>query len=363
MKTGTKSWNPALLLKNYGILVFLILMIVVFAILMPNTFATTANFRQILADQAVPGILALAVVLPLAAGQFDLSVGANLGACTITGIVLAGAGLPTAVVILLTLSLGLLIGAINAFMSVVVGVNSFIATLAMSTLLMGVNLYVTGSSLITHSSAQFSALTNTRLPGGMQVVLIYFVVIALALWFVLERTPFGRYLRATGLSPEAAELSGVRTKRYSAASLIIAGFLSGTAGTLLASRSSSATPDLGPEYLLPAYAAAFLGATAIRTGYFNVWGTVIGVFLLAIGANGLIILGAPTWVSHVFNGIALLIAVSAATLVQRRKKVAKPRESDGPDGGDPTQITPGSGENPAGPGAQREEPVASESAR
>lgn len=347
MKNETKSWNPALILKNYGILFFLVLMIIVFSLLMPNTFASVGNFRQILADQAIPGILALAVILPLAAGQFDLSVGANLGICTITGIVMAGAGVPTALVILLTLGLGLLIGAINAFMAVVIGVNSFIATLAMSTILAGLNLYLTGSSLITHAAADFSALTNTRLPGGLQVVIFYFIIIAFVLWFVLERTPFGRYLRATGLSPEAAELSGVRTKRYSAASLMVAGLLSGTAGTLLASRSSSATPDLGPEYLLPAYAAAFLGATAIRTGYFNVWGTVIGVYLLAVGANGLIILGAPTWVSHIFNGVALLIAVSAATLVQRRKKVAKvAKSSEGPADGDSTNVRTDGNDSP-----------------
>lgn len=323
MKNKPHHFHPAHLLKNYGIVIFLLLMVVVFSLLMPGTFATTGNFRQIFADQAIPGILALAVILPLAAGEFDLSVGANLGVCTITGIVLAGAGIPVFAVILITLALGVAIGAVNAFMTVVVGVNSFIATLAMSTILVGLNLYLTGSALITHNNAEFSMLTNTRLPGGFQTVILYFIAIAVILWFVLERTPFGRYLRATGLGREAAELSGVRTRRYTASALIGAGLLAGIAGALQASRSSSATPDLGPEYLLPAYAAAFLGATAIRAGYFNVWGTVVGVYLLAVGGNGLIILGAATWVTHVFNGIALLVAVSAATLVQRRRTIAK----------------------------------------
>lgn len=349
MNTGRTALNPSHLLKNYGIVLFLALMVFVFAVLMPTTFATTGNLRQILADQAIPGILALAVILPLAAGEFDLSVGANLGVCTITGIVLAGVGLPVAMVILVTLALGVVIGAVNAFMTVVVGVNSFIATLAMSTILAGLNLFLTGSALITHSSQEFGVLTNTRLPGGFQTVILYFIVVAVALWFVMERTPFGRYLRATGLGRDAAELSGVRTRRYTAAALIGAGLLAGLAGALQASRSSSATPDLGPEYLLPAYAAAFLGATAIRTGYFNVWGTVVGVYLLAVGGNGLIILGAPTWVTHIFNGVALLVAVSAATLVQRRKKSArKPGASAGAGTGGTTK-------------ASRREPTASES--
>lgn len=330
MNTGKTMLNPSHLLKNYGIVLFLALMVIVFALLMPGTFATTGNLRQILADQAIPGILALAVILPLAAGEFDLSVGATLGVCTITGIVLAGTGMPVAVVILATLILGLVIGAVNAFMTVVVGVNSFIATLAMSTILVGVNLFLTGSALITHNSTEFGILTNTRLPGGFQTVILYFIAVAVVLWFIMERTPFGRYLRATGLGRDAAELSGVRTKRYTATALIGAGLLAGMAGALQASRSSSATPDLGPEYLLPAYAAAFLGATAIRTGYFNVWGTVVGVYLLAVGGNGLIILGAPTWVTHIFNGTALLVAVSAATLVQRRKKAVRKPAADRP---------------------------------
>lgn len=334
--------HPAQLVKNYGILIFLALMIIVFSLLMPTTFATTGNLRQILADQAVPGILALAVILPLAAGEFDLSVGATLGVSAITGIVLAGQGLPTIVVLVATIAVGVSIGAVNAFMTVVVGVNSFIATLAMSTILVGANLYLTGSALITHQSAGFSALTTTRLPGGIQTVILYFLVIAVAMWFLVERTPFGRYLRATGLGPDAAKLSGVRTQRYTAAALIGAGLLAGIAGALQASRSSSATPDLGPEYLLPAYAAAFLGATAIRAGFFNVWGTVVGVYLLAVGGNGLIILGAPTWVTYVFNGIALLVAVSAATLVQRRKTVAKTRDTSARESPDSAPSTPDS---------------------
>lgn len=215
----THRFSLGALMKNYGILVFLVLMIVVFSLLMPGTFATPGNFRQILADQAVPGILALAVILPLTAGEFDLSVGANLGICTIAGIMFAGAGLPLVVVLLATLVIGMAIGAINAFMVITVGVNAFIATLGMATILAGLNLLLTNSTLITHSSDAYSAMTGTRFPGGLQVVVFYFIAAALALWFVLERTPFGRYLRATGMGRDAAELSGVRTRRHLATAL------------------------------------------------------------------------------------------------------------------------------------------------
>ena len=141
------------------------------------------------------------------------------------------------------------------------------------------------------------------MPGSrIQVVIAYALVLVLAVWYLLERTPFGRYLRATGMGRPAARLSGVRTERYLTSSFVLAALLASFAGFLLASRSGSAPPTLGPEFLLPAYAAAFLGAATIRPGFFNVWGTVVGAFLLAVGSNGLTLMGAQTWVANVFNG-------------------------------------------------------------
>lgn len=309
------------LTMNYGVVFFLVLLVIVFSILLPATFPTETNFRSIITDQAIPLILAIAAVLPLAAGEFDLSVGATLGFTAITAISLSNAGLPIVVVILIALALGALIGAFNAFLIVVIGVNAFIATLAMATVLGGLNILITNSSLLVLESDAMSALATTRV-FGLQVVLFYAIVIALIAWYLLEFTPFGRYLRATGMGRDAARLSGVRTNRYLATAFIGAGVLAAIAGVLFAARGGTAPPGLGPEFLLPAYAAAFLGATTIRPGYFNVWGTVIGVLLLAVGSNGLILLGAQTWVTNVFNGVALMIAVSASVLVGRSKRRA-----------------------------------------
>lgn len=309
------------LATSYGVIAFLIVMIIAFSILLPATFPTLDNGKAILSDQSIPVILALAAILPLAAGEFDLSLGAVLGFSAITAIAVSNAGAPLPVVILVCLLVGALVGTVNAVLVVLVKVNAFIATLASATILSGLNLLVTGSSLLVLESNEFGALTVTKVMD-LQVVLAYAIVLAIALYYVLEKTPFGRYLRATGMGRDAARLSGVRVDRYLAASFIAAGILAALAGALVASRGGTAAPSLGPEFLLPAYAAAFLGATTIKPGYFNVWGTVIGVVLLAVGSNGLTLMGAQTWVTNIFNGVALMVAVSASVLVGRRRKKA-----------------------------------------
>lgn len=306
------------IISNYGVVLFLVAMIIVFSIALPSTFPTAGNFRAIIADQSIPAILALAAILPLAAGEFDLSLGAVLGFSAIWAIWSSEAGLPLPLVLVSTLAIGVLCGAINSFLVVKIGVNAFIATLSVATILSGLNLLFTAGSLLTLTSTTFSKLTTAR-SGGYQVVIVYAVVISLVLWFLVEKTPFGRYLRATGMGRDAAKLSGVRTSRYLTTSFVAAGLIAAFAGFLLASRSGTAPPSLGPEFLLPAYAAAFLGATTIKPGFFNVWGTIIGVLLLAVGSNGLTLFGAQTWVTNVFNGLALMIAVSASVLVTKRR--------------------------------------------
>jgi ribose transport system permease protein len=309
--------GPAAFLTRYGVIVFLVLLIAIFAFLLPRTFPTPGNLMAIVADQSIPIILALAAILPLAAGEFDLSIASVLGFSSILSIALSNAGMPLSLVLAGTLTFGLLVGAVNAFFVVKIGINAFIGTLAMATILAGLNLLVTRGSLMTLESESFARLTTV--PGSrIQIVIAYALVLVVAVWYLLERTPFGRYLRATGMGRPAARLSGVRTERYLASSFVLAALLASFAGFLLASRSGSAPPTLGPEFLLPAYAAAFLGAATIRPGFFNVWGTVVGAFLLAVGSNGLTLMGAQTWVANVFNGVALLVAVSASVIVARR---------------------------------------------
>jgi len=304
--------------STYGILIFFIFLLVFFSGWLPDRFPTLTNLRNVLGDQAIPGMLALAAMLPLAAGEFDLTVGATLGFNSIMAAYLTMHGVSVAATFFLCLAIGLFVGTVNAFFVVRVGVNAFIATLGVGTVLSGMNLLVSGGrTLFEGIPATLKNLAIGSL-GGLPLTVYYFLALILILWYVMDYTPYGRYLRATGSGREAARLTGVRTGSYLASAFILSGAIAGICGFLTTARIGSATASVGPEYLLPAYAAAFLGATTIQPGRFNTWGTVIGALTLAVGITGLQLAGAPFWVPNLFNGFALLIAVSAAVIVGRR---------------------------------------------
>ena len=300
-----------------GVVVFLLLLIVAFSVSLPITFPTTANLQLVLGSQAVPTLLALAVVIPLVAGEFDLSVGGILGVSAVFTAWAPSHGFSVPVIFVLAIAIGCLVGAFNGYLVTKVGVSAFIATLGMGTTLSGGNLYLSGGTVqYTNIPKSLTDIAGTQVLG-LPIVVYYAAALAIVLWYMLEWTPMGRYLRATGTGREAARLTGVRTDRWLFLSFVISGAIAALAGFMQTSRVGSAPPDVGPNFLLPAYAAAFLGATTIHAGRFNVWGTVVGVFVLAVGITGLNLAGAAFWVPPVFNGVALIVAVSVAVIVAR----------------------------------------------
>jgi ribose transport system permease protein len=293
--------------------------ILIFAIAIPGTFLTGATAKSIASDQSVTGIVAMAVLIPLACGLFDISAAQMVGTSSIfAGSLMTKSGMSPAEVVVLTLLLGVLVGSINGFIVAVIGVDSLIATLGMSSILIAVSGYVSEYQFIGPFPSDFKDIVAGTVLG-IPTITVYLIAIAVLLWYVLEHTPAGRRLFATGASPEAARLAGVRTSRLKFASLVASSVLATVAGLLLAAKIGQVAPTVGPEYLLPGFAACFLGTTQFRLGRFIVPGTLLALFLLATGVTGLQQICGELWITALFNGVALIVAVSASLLAARRK--------------------------------------------
>lgn len=305
------------LLGRYAVVLTLVALIVVFSLLRPDTFFTTATFQSILVTEAVLVILALGVIIPLAAGEFDLSVAAILGfSAGLLAHLTATLEWPIVAAIAVTFVAALVVGLINGFFVVILRVNSFITTLGMGTIVSGVALAIFGAETIGGIPAALSDPFRAEFLGLDAPVWLAFAL-AVALWFFLEHKPAGRHLFFTGEGREAARLAGVRVDRIRYGSFIASALFAWLAGLVIAAQTGAAQASYGVPFLLPAFAAGFLGATTIKVGRQNAWGTVVAVYLLAVGTTGLQLLGAATWVEDVFNGAALVLAVALAGLVAR----------------------------------------------
>ena len=304
-------WAPVL--DRYSGLAVLALLVAGFSILRPDTFFTVQTLRGLAADQTVTAIASIGVLVAFACGAFDLSVGAVLG----LGVVMvtwlqAEAGWPAWLAVIGTLGVGSLVGTVNGLVVTRLKVNSFIATLAMASIVEAVIYGVTGGRQIVGSLSEGFLRFGQAQPLGVPALVLYMAVIAFAAWVVLEHTPVGRLVYAVGSNAEAARLSGVRTSRYLLGSLVASAALATTAGIVFAAKIGSASLTAGPRYLLPAFAAVLLGTTQFRPGRANVAGTIVAIFLVATGSKGLQLMGVPIWVSSLFNGAVLIVAVALA---------------------------------------------------
>jgi ribose transport system permease protein len=291
--------------------VFLIL----FGALQFHLFLTVSTFQVVFSQGAVTAVLALAFLVPLATDTYDLSIG-EMMSLTIVAInwLTLHTHLPIGVIAGLTVAGCALIGAVSGFVVVKLRVNSLIATLGMSEVLSALQLYVSQNHQV---AGQFSSLTVTLGNGtvfGIPYMDLYLLVIAVALWFVLEQTPVGRRMFAVGGNREAARLAGIPADRIIWGSLIASAAIASLAGVMYTAQVGAYTADIGQGYLFPALAAVFFGASQLSQRP-NVWGTLIAFFALAFGVQGLTLqFGAGTfWASPLFQGVALIGAVGIAS--------------------------------------------------
>jgi ribose transport system permease protein len=311
-------------LERYALVLLLGLLIVFFAVLpaTSESFLTVANIRNVAANEAVIAIAALAALIPLIGGQFDVSVGAVLGIVSVAIAALTvRAGLPVPVALVMGVAMGAAVGAVNGFIVAYLRASSFIITLGVATLVGGLVSLYSKDQVILGVPASLTNFGTLNWLGVPRVVWLL-ALVALLIGYVLRHTVYGRRLLSVGANPRSARLVGIAVPRVVMLSFVLAGALAGVAGAVELARTGSGNPQVGPGYTLAALAAAFLGSTTIRPGRFNVPGTIVGVFFVAISVNGLTLAGAADWVDPVFNGAAVVIAVSVSTILAHRRGTA-----------------------------------------
>jgi ribose transport system permease protein len=301
--------------------ILLVLFLIVFSALRPSDFATWSNLSSLISGQSVIGCLALAAILPLAIGEFDLSFGYSVGFVGMVGAKLAGGGSDQLVVLVAMLVVGCLVGVINGFLTVSLNISSFIGTLGVGIILSGLTEGISGGQTLFAGIPKL--VTDLGQDQFLSVTIAAWMVIALAvvLYYLLQHTRSGRYLFAIGGSNRVARLAGIHTDFYRILAFTLSGLLTAIAAIFALGENGSANPSFGPDLLLPAYAAVFLGVTSFRPGRYNVAGTIVALMVLAVGVSGIELLGAPLWIQPVFNGSALLIAVTIARNEARRVQV------------------------------------------
>jgi ribose transport system permease protein len=324
----------------------------------PNIFLTSSTLHLVASEQAISGIVAIAILIPITCGQFDLSIGATANLTGIVAIILqTSLHWPVGLAIVISVAVGVAVGVANGFLVVKLKINSFIATLAMGSILSAFIIIVTNSQQPPPvTSAAWNDLSQFSI-AGYQVVVVYLLVLGLAVWWMLDYTPMGRYFYAIGGNAEAARLAGVRVGRWSWISLVLSGTIAGVGGVLYTSLSGPSL-TFGSTLLLPAFAAAFLGSTQLQPGRFNVWGTLIAIYVLATGVEGLELVSGQQWLGDMFNGVALIVAVGLAVARRGtarrgsgrgRRRTALPGAADDSDEAGPQGSgAPGGGRRPFG---------------
>ncbi len=311
-------------LPVYGLVLLTGFLIILFSILLPNTFPTLLNLRAIISDKAIIALLSLGAMIPMAAGRIDLTVGYGIVLWHILAISLQTLyGIPWPIAVAIVLLLGLLTGFLNGLLVEVAKIDSFIATLGTGTVLYALALWHTGGRQMVGALPDSFYAINGTFVFGLPITGFYVLGITVAMWLILEYTPIGRYLYAIGANQRAAQLNGIPTRKFVIGAFMSSGLITAFAGVLLASKLRIGQASVGLEFLLPALVGAFLGSTTIKPGRVNVWGTVVGVAILAVGISGIQQFGGSFWVEPMFNGVTLLIAIGIAGYAQRRKGAKK----------------------------------------
>lgn len=315
---GRRARRGSAGIYRYAIFFLWIAMIVVFGALRPHTFLTTGTLQAVLNSQSALVILALAIVPTLVVSDYDLSVAANAG---LTSTIIATCVLlhswPLWAAVIVAVGTAALIGAVNGLLVVRLKLNSIIMTLGMATLIDGLSTAISGSQTLSGISSSLSNAFTHRVVG-IQVSVFYIIVVAAFLAYLIQLTPLGRQMTFVGQAPQAAVLAGIDSARLRFGAYVGGALLASLSGIAALASQGGIQPGLSETQLLPAFAAAFFSTVVFTIGRFNAWGTVMAIYFLTTGIVGLQVLGMSGWVTDVFYGGALVLAVAGFTVARRR---------------------------------------------
>ena len=317
METKTQKFKIGDILKRYGIIIVLILMIV-FTALKSEVFLRPSNLINILRQVSINGILAVGMTMVIISGGIDLSVGATMG---IAGIVLARTiHLGIVPSIICALASGVVVGLLNGTLVTKIGIPPFVATLGTNIAFRAVCVVLTGGyPLIPEASAGLKWIGAGKVSGIPVPVIICSLAFAVFI-FVMNKTRFGRYIYAVGSNEESSNYSGIKVPKTRITVYAIMGFLSALAGIVLVSRLYSTGPLTGNGYETDAIAAAVIGGTSMMGGEGRLARTIIGVLILGVLSNLFNLLGVAADYQGIFEGAIIILAVGADTYSKMKKK-------------------------------------------
>ncbi|PWJ26821.1 monosaccharide ABC transporter membrane protein (CUT2 family) [Branchiibius hedensis] len=297
------------------------LLAIVYALVVPDTFLTAGAFKTIFGSQQALVFLTAGLLCTILVGEFvDMSVASNFGLAAILVTVLnVNHGWNVWLASLAAIVVSTLVGVVNGWLVVKLGVNTIVVTLGMGTFLLGIALWVSNLTPVSGLPESFQNIANTQVLG-LPVSFFYGIALMLVFAYVLKFTPLGRNMRFVGENREVSRLAGVRVTWVRMGAFIAAGLIAGVGGVLTAAATGGFDPNVSQAYLLPMFAATFLGTAVIEPGRFNPIGTWIAVYFLATGVLGLQLMGATSWVTSVFYGGVLVVAVTLTTLLHARSR-------------------------------------------
>jgi ribose transport system permease protein len=325
-----RSWNPGAFAAGFAKQYSLVLLLVASFILYSSwgktssVFLTADSLRVMVAGQAIIGVLTLGILVTMVSGNFDLSVGNIAGLSQVmTASLYANHHLSLVAGILCGIAIGAFVGGINGVLVTVLRVDPFIITLGTASAILGfVDWYTSGTTIVTGIPPSLVHFGRNNLLGVPDIVWVLGFV-AVAVYYLLEHTPYGRNLHAIGSNRAAARLVGIRVERCVASAFVINGIFAGIAGVLMLSRAGAGNPQIPPTLALTALAGAFLGAASFKVGRLNVPGTIVALLFLAVNITGLTYAGVQNWINEMFTGVSLIFAIALAAVLSKERKTKR----------------------------------------